>query len=249
MNAPKFAAALLASITLLVAGCAGQSTGPRDQILVLGATGQLGAEIVKRLRADGRAVAVLVRANSDRRRLVDLNVEYLTGDVTNAADVAAAFQSRRFAAVVVALRVTNGDIHFYEKALTPVIQYARQTGVKRIIHHGAVGAGDSIKRIDTKGWDRIPGIYDRMKDQTVGENLIKASGMTYTIIRNARIYPDGTAPTGKAQLTEDDSTLTPMTRADLAIFTVRCLSDKSCINKTLHVRDDSLVWPPPGARP
>lgn len=247
MTTRGMAICLLAVATMLLAGCASQTTGPRGQVLVLGASGQLGAEIVRRLRADGRPVAVLVRATADRKRLADQEVEYLTGDVTSDADIAAAFKGRRYSSVVVALRVTNGDIHFYEKALTPLTKYARQAGVRRIIHHGAVGAGDSIKRIDTKGWERIPGIYDRIKDQTVGENLIKASGLTYTIIRNSRIYPDGSPPTGKAQLTEDDSVVSPMTRADLAIFTVRCLDDKTCANKTYHVRDDSLAWPPPGA--
>jgi hypothetical protein len=36
-----------------------------------------------------------------------------------------------------------------------------------------------------------------------------------------------------------------MTRADLAIFTLRCLANPDCYGKVYHVRDESLAWPPP----
>jgi uncharacterized protein YbjT (DUF2867 family) len=214
---------------------------------VLGASGQLGAAIVQQLVKNGRPVTAMVRESSDRKRLEGLNIEYVVGDVTTDADVAAAFKGHRYSAVVVALRVSDGDIHFYEKALAPVGKYAKTAGVKQIIHHGAVGAGRNIERIAHEGWDRIPGIYDRMRDQGVGEDLIRASGVPYTIIRNARIYPANAPSTGKAVLTEDDSVVSPMTRADLAIFTLRCLGNPSCYNKTYHVKDDSLAWPPPAS--
>lgn len=237
---------LSAAAAVAIAACANPQASARERVLVLGANGQLGAAIVQLLVTNGRPVTAMVRANSDRTRLAGLEIEYVIGDVTNDADVAAAFKGRRYAAIVVALRVNNGDIHFYEKALAPVSKYAQAAGVKQIIHHGAVGAGRNIERIPHEGWDRIPGIFDRMRDQGVGEDLIRASGIPYTIIRNARIYPADAPSTGKAQLTEDDSVLTPMTRADLAILTLRCLGNKSCYNKTYHVKDDSLAWPPPG---
>jgi hypothetical protein len=36
-----------------------------------------------------------------------------------------------------------------------------------------------------------------------------------------------------------------MTRADLARLTRECLLAAACLDKTYHVRDDSLAWPPP----
>jgi hypothetical protein len=51
--------------------------------------------------------------------------------------------------------------------------------------------------------------------------------------------------TGKARLSEDDATLTPMTRDDLAALTVGCIGNPACMGRTYHVRDDSLGWPPP----
>jgi uncharacterized protein YbjT (DUF2867 family) len=250
MNTRQFLHTLLAGSTIAVAGCVSQATSNQENVLVLGATGQLGAAVVQQMLSNGKSVTAMVRSNSDRKRLAGLNIQYVIADVTHDAEVAAAFKGHRYSAVVVALRVTDGDIHFYEKALTPVTKYAKAAGVQQIIHHGAVGAGKNIDRIPHPGWDRIPGIFDRMRDQGIGEDLIRASGIPYTIIRNARIYPADTPSTGKAQLTEDDSVLTPMTRADLAMFTAHCLGNKDCYNKTYHVKDESLAWPPVGgARP
>jgi uncharacterized protein YbjT (DUF2867 family) len=114
-----------------------------------------------------------------------------------------------------------------------------------VIHHGAVGAGSNAAKFAHLGWERVPGLLERLRDQGVGEDLLRASGVPFTIIRNARLYPDGTPSTGRAELTEDDTVITPMTRADLAIFTLRCLANPDCYGKVYHVRDESLGWPPP----
>ncbi|MCS6948158.1 MAG: NAD(P)H-binding protein [Steroidobacteraceae bacterium] len=236
---------LAALMTLTLAACAATSGGRSQEVLVLGGTGQLGALVVRELAQAGHRVTVLTRANSDRRRLAGLDIGYLIGDATRAEDLAAALRARRFDSIVVALRVMDGDTRFYETVMRPLTQYARETGVRQIIHHGAVGAGRNRERFANLGWERVPGLFDRLADQGVGEQILRESGITYTIIRNARLYPDGTPSTGKAELTEDDSVLTPMTRADLAIFTRECLGNRACYNKTFHVRDDSLRWPPP----
>jgi uncharacterized protein YbjT (DUF2867 family) len=143
--------------------------------------------------------------------------------------------------------VEDGDPHFYEKFLPALTARAKAAGVAQLIHHGAVGAGRNAEKFPNLGWERVPGLLDRLKDQGVGEDIVRASGVPFTIIRNTRLYPDGTPPTGKAELTEDDSVIGPMTRADLAVLTVRCLGNADCLGKTWHVRDTSLPWPPPKA--
>ncbi|MEO8225735.1 MAG: NAD(P)H-binding protein, partial [Gammaproteobacteria bacterium] len=84
------------------------ATTPRE-ILVLGGTGNLGAEIVRRLVDQGDRVTVFTRPGSDRARLEGLRVSYVEGDLLNEADVAAAFKGRHFQFVIVAVRVETGD--------------------------------------------------------------------------------------------------------------------------------------------
>lgn len=236
-------AVLLSVISLLVSVLAAEPSG--REVLVLGGTGALGAEIVKLLVARGDKVTVFTRTASDRSRLRGLPVTYVEGDLTREADVVSAFRGRRFHTVISAVRVQSGDIHFYEKILGPLTAQAKATGVAQYLHSGAVGAGANAGKFRGLGWEKVPGLLDRLKDQGVGEEIIRASGVPYTIIRNTRLWPEGTPATGKAELTEDDSTITPMTRADLARLTVGCIDNPSCINKTFHVRDTSLGWPPP----
>ena len=217
------------------------------EVLVLGGTGQLGAQVVRRLVAAGHRVTVFARPNADRSRLQGLTLGYVTGDLRNPGDIAAAFESRRFAVVVNAVRVEDNDPHFYEQTMAPIAAQAKATGVSQVIHHGAVGAGANAAKFTTLGWDKVPGLLPRLADQGVGEALLRDSGVPYTIIRNARLYPDEHPATGAAELTEDDTVLTPMTRADLAILTVRCVAHPVCQGKIYHVKDASLRWPPAGA--
>ena len=221
-----------------------QSTD-KGPVLVFGATGKLGADIVRSLVAGGNRVTAFTRATSSHDLLKGLDVAYVTGDLFNRADVVAACKSARFRAVIVALRVEDNDLHFYEKAMANIATGAKEGGVKQVIHHSAVGAGENAKQFANLGWEKVPDLLARMKDQGVGEDLIKASGAAYTIIRNSRVWPDKTPATGKAELTEDQSVLNPMTRADLAILTMKCLDNTACFNKTYHVKDTTLTWPPP----
>ena len=236
------------SLLLCVAvlcGSAYAAAAAGREVLVLGGTGKLGAEIVKALVTDGDHVTVFARAESDRSRLKGLPVEYAIGDLLNEAEIGAALRAKKFNAVISAVRVETGDIHFYEKIMRPLTAQAQAAGVAQIIHHSAVGAGSNAEKFTTLGWEKVPGLLDRLRDQGVGEDIVRASGIPYTIIRNTRLYPDGTPSTGKAELTQVDSVITPMTRADLALFTLHCLGNPACLGKTYHVRDPSLAWPPP----
>lgn len=242
---------LLISVIAL-AGALGTALAPAAEpepreILVLGGTGQLGAEIVRRLADRGDRVTVFTRPGSDRRLLEGVPVRYAEGDLLNEAEVAAAFAGNRFQYVIVAVRVEDGDPHFYGKFLPGLTARAKAAGVAQLIHHGAVGAGRNAEKFPNLGWEKVPGLLDRLKDQGVGEEVVRASGVPFTIIRNTRLYPGGTPPTGKAELTEDDSVIGPMTRADLAVLTLGCLGNAECLGRTFHVRDPSLPWPPPKA--
>jgi uncharacterized protein YbjT (DUF2867 family) len=238
----RFLVVMLA--TWLVAGVAAPAKA--DGVLVFGATGQLGARIVKRLVDAGEEVTVFVRPTSDRGRLSGLPVAYVVGDMMEEGDVAAAFQGRRYRVVVNAVRAPTSVAAFYDITSRHVAEFAKVSGVKQIIHHGAVGAGDNMALHPDVPWDRVPGLRARMLDHGTAEQNFLNSGIATTVIRNSRVWPDETPASGIAQLTEDQSVMTPITRVDLAAMTLQCLDNPGCGNKIYHARDDSLTWPPPG---
>src|SRR6266436_9342684 len=60
------------------------------KILVTGAAGFLGSHVTRQLVARGADVRVLLRASSNNRAIADLPLEYVTGDLRDAASLARA---------------------------------------------------------------------------------------------------------------------------------------------------------------
>lgn len=223
----------------------GTMTPAWSSVLVFGGTGQLGARVVRLLLEAGEDVTVFARPTSDRSLLDGLAVNYVVGDLLNDADVAAAFESASYHAVIIAIRAPLSASGFYETAIDHIVNHAPDAGVQQIIHHGAVGAGGNMARHPYVPWASVPGLRERLEDRGRAEAILLNSGISATIIRNSRVWPDSTPSTGNADLTEDQSTFTPITREDLARFTMDCLDNPACANKIYHARDTSLSWPPP----
>jgi dihydroflavonol-4-reductase len=111
--------------------------------LVTGASGFVGAAIVRALLADGRAVRALVRRDSDRRNLAGLAVEIVTGDITDRVSVHAAVRDCRFvlhAAADYRLWVPDPRPMYaanVEGSLN-VLECAAEQGIERMVYTSSV---------------------------------------------------------------------------------------------------------------
>lgn len=223
-------------LTLLVAALVAPIyADTQKEVLVFGGSGRLGSEIVRSLLAKGHRITVFVRPTSDRSRLEKMDVSYAVGDVLVGADVEAVLQSKQFDVVIDALSRGRAPAAFYEQSMAHIARSASQNHVSQIILHGSVGAGDS----GDKSGGFSSGMKRVMDAKTAAENLLKASGVPYTIIRNWAIKPHGTPATGQARLVEDVGVRTYITRADLGALTAECLMVGPCLNKTYHAADNS----------
>ncbi len=232
---------ILPAALLLIGLPLGATAEPKDgDIIVFGGTGQLGSDIVKALVEAGESVTVFVRPTSDRGRLEGLDVSYVVGDVTVESDVEAAFKAAQFRVAIDALARRGAPVSFYEVAGHNLAKWASATGVRQVILHGSVGAGDSRAAYPQQRW---PAMKATMGAKTAQENALIDSGVSYTIIRNAQLPRHGTPATGKARLYEDQTKYGKVTRADLARLTLQCVDNPDCMNKIFHAVDESLpVW-------
>ena len=114
-------------------------------ILVTGATGHLGANLVRRLLDDGEDVRVLLREGSDVRAVDGLRVERVHGDIRDAAAVRAAVAGCR-RVYHCAARVSSSEGHEREIYATNVegtrhvLRACLESGVSRVVVTGSFSA-------------------------------------------------------------------------------------------------------------
>lgn len=131
-------------------------------VLVTGATGTIGSEIVRRLAA--RAVPVRAVTRDPARARMPEGVEVVRGDYNDAASMAAAMTGVEAAFLVGVLGPEDADT---DRAL---IATARAAGVRRIVKLSAIGTGEpDLGRVGT--W-HLP-----------GEQAARESGLEWTVLR------------------------------------------------------------------
>ncbi|MFC8195556.1 SDR family oxidoreductase [Streptomyces sp. NPDC060006] len=137
-------------------------------ILVTGATGTIGSEVVRLLARRGEKVRALTRDPS-RMRLPDVaeteaGVEVVRGDYLDPASVDAAMSG---AAAVFLVGVLGPDDVDRDRAL---VEQARAAGVHRVVKLSAIGTGDpAVGRVGS--W-HLP-----------GEQAVRESGLEWTVLR------------------------------------------------------------------
>ncbi|MFE4262861.1 SDR family oxidoreductase [Streptomyces sp. NPDC056883] len=134
-----------------------------DTIMVTGATGMLGREVLERVRRTGRPVRALTRRTALPQ---DAGVDWYTGDLTTGAGLDAAL-----AGVGTVIHCASDIRHFKNDlpGLRHLLEAAERAGVEHVVNISIVGV------------DRIPYPYYRVKLE--GEQLLAASGVGWTTLR------------------------------------------------------------------
>lgn len=133
-----------------------------SMIVITGATGTIGSEVVRQLADRGAQVRAVTR--DPARANVPAGVEVVRGDYTDPDSMAAAFADADAAFIV---GVLGPDDATTDQAL---IATARAAGVRRIVKLSAIGTGDPA--LEFVGTWHLP-----------GENSVRASGLEWTILR------------------------------------------------------------------
>ena len=114
-------------------------------ILVTGANGHLGANLLRRLLADGAAVRVLLRPQSDNSPTDGLVIERVYGDLREPASLMAAARGcdaiYHCAAQIATIAGGEREIFAHNVLGTRnLLQAARQSGVRRVVVSGSLSA-------------------------------------------------------------------------------------------------------------
>ena len=232
----RFLRSFVAGAALLLPLSAGAA-----EVLVFGGTGQLGAEIVRSLDRAGHSVTVFHREGSSLARLEGLPVRFAVGDATREADVVAAFRARRYDVAVNALGKRGSEpAVFYETTQRAITAGAKAGGVRQLILHSSVGAGESRAIYPESRW---PMMAEVLTAKDVAERELIASGVPWTIIRNAVLRNDAPGTTERAELTPDQRRFGAVTRSGLGRLTAECTLSSNCLGRIFHAIDPQVTVP------
>ena len=205
------------------------------KLTVIGASRGIGRKVVDYALSRGHSVRALARS-ADKMGVEAEGFEPIAGDATDPAALARAVEGAD--AVILTLGVPR-DMRALKKttlfsdatrALIPVMEAA---GVKRLLAVTGFGAGDSAAKLSTV--ERIPFklfLGRAYADKAVQEEMIRASGLDWTIARPGILNDN--AMSGKYKVLVEPETWRQgiISRADVAHFLVHAAEDGSHIGKT-----------------
>jgi putative NADH-flavin reductase len=206
-------------------------------ILIVGATGGTGRELVMQSLEEGHYVTALVR--NPKKLIADhRNLTVVKGNVLNFSDVENAVKGKD--AVLSALGYKQWFIKatILSEGTQNIITAMEKHGVKRFVCETSLGVGDSWGKLGLYyTLFVIPFItYFYFKDKARQEQLIKQSSLDWIIVRPGQLtngnkrgkYRHGT-DLGNYILTFRIS------RADVADFMLKQLTDNTYLRKTVAV--------------
>lgn len=205
----------------------------RMKVLVIGATGPTGREIVKQALERGHQVTAAVRRVEGAS--FPAEVRLAKADVMDAASLAAAMEDQEAVLSSLGSKIDRKPTTLFSQGTRNMIAAMEGAGIRRLLCITGIGAGDS-RGHGGLVYDRIiqPLLLDEIyKDKTRQEEIIRQSGLDWTIFRPGAlnngslrgVYREFTDLTGV--------TIGSISRADTAHCLLAHLEDASSYGKTI----------------
>ncbi|MER5434637.1 SDR family oxidoreductase [Streptomyces sp. NPDC002588] len=189
-------------------------------IIVTGATGQLGRQIVERLlaRVPADRVGVSVRDPRKAQAFADRGVRVRKGGFTDAAGLAHAFEGASQVLIVSVDKMGEECVEQHRTA----IEAAVAAGARRILYTSQMGAGAASA-------------FQACRDHAATEEMLRACGVPFTSLRNgfyatsAAHFLGHAVESGRLVLPADGP-VSWTAHADLADATAAILADEGCFD-------------------
>ena len=150
-------------------------------ILVTGGTGFVGGHLIRRLRRDALPVRALARHPDSAHALIDLGVEVVPGDIADKTTIEKAVEGIERVVHLVGIIQEAAGVTFrtvHVEGTRNMVEAARKAGVLHFFHQSALGTRPGAKSE-----------YHRTKWEA--EELVRKSGIPFTILRPSLIYGPG----------------------------------------------------------
>ena len=208
------------------------------RILVFGATGPTGQQVVRQALSQGHIVTVFAR-NPGTLSPTDQRLRVVIGDTTrDEARVAEAVGGQDLVVSALGRRNTFRSDHLIERSMRAIVPSMERTGVRRLILVSAFGVGESRRYAPL-----IPRIMYRVllsdifADKEVAEHYVRRSRLEWTIVQPV-LLTDGPL-TGNYRGGErlDLHGMPKISRADVAHFILTEAGRDAFVRKVVVVSD------------
>ena len=231
-------AALLA--VLAAAPLHASAANTSGAVLIVGATGRSGPAMIAALKAGGYSnLYALVRDASTAKTKLSSDIKLLQGDVREPASLRAAMQGVTYIVSSLGANTFNDPANSPEmvdfQGVRNLAEAAKAAGVRHYVQVSSLGVTNPNHPLNRFG--------KVMDWKLKGENALRASGVTYTIVRAGGLADEPGGKSGIRALQGDKLEGGRITRADVATVCVKALGDRHARNKTFEI-----VAGEPGAR-
>ena len=206
------------------------------RILIFGASGGTGRQLVKQAILQHHFVTAFVRSPADFG-MAAANLAVFTGNVSDAAAIARAMKDQDAVISVLGVSLPLKPDPVVVQGVRHIIQAMERSGVRRLIYQSFVGVPES--RPHAGPFIRAVGarvLRHEITDHETKEALVKASGLDWTIVRPPKLTNGprtGTYRTGEGIPAR--AFFPKLSRADAADFLLTQLTDTTFIRKSPSV--------------
>lgn len=231
--------ALLILVATVLAACsASRPRGDPSQplILVAGATGGTGQEVIQQALAKGYRVRALVRDDAKARTLFGDRVQYAVGDVREPRTLRGAVKGADY--VISALGANaqrdpeNSPERVDYQGVKALAEAAKAAGVKHFVLVSSMGVTHPEHELN-RTLDNI------LQWKLKGELALRATGMRYTIVRPGNLSNDPGGREGVKIMQGDPLDGGRISRADVASVLVNVLGRPEAYGMTFEIVGDA----------
>ncbi|OEK99529.1 NAD(P)-dependent oxidoreductase [Staphylococcus saprophyticus] len=160
------------------------------KLLVLGANGRTGQEVVKQALEKGHEVIAYVRREGTLEKQNNLNI--IIGEIHEVNKLSEAMEGIDAVIITLGNSIKNRNNSLFEIVIPPIIKAANQAKITRIISLSALGVGDTYKntmypyRLGVKTF-----LKGNFEDHYKGESILMNSKVNWSTIHPGPLF-DGT---------------------------------------------------------
>jgi putative NADH-flavin reductase len=214
------------------------------KLIIFGASGKTGRELVKQGLAQGHEITAFVR-DPGEFDIGDDRLHVVKGDITRYAEVEAAVGGHDVVISALGPHTLLRRVPALTTGIENIVRAMERADVRRIVYLSALGVGESNDDQNAFfRWVINPVVLGRdYADHEANEETIRKSKLEWVIVRPARL--EDSAHTGRVEVDLHLSATLPfgrIGRADVADFMLKQIGETSYLRKAPGILSFKAFW-------